>query len=104
MKTIEAHANQICEYDNTLRFDDIEIRGEIHGPYFKAISATEIVLDDDGEVTETPLSVKSVLPEWMAPMNVAHTVNGLIAVLCSDNTWRPLVYKDGDEYKGVFKK
>lgn len=104
MKTIEAHANQICESDNTIRFDDIEIKGKVNELYFIAVSATEIVLEENGEVTETPLSVKSVIPEWMAPMNVAHTVNGMIAVLCSDNTWRPLIYKDGEEYKGVFKK
>lgn len=86
MKTIHAHINQIADGENTLRFDEIEVKGQIseNGEYYVTVSADEIFTEDGENFTETTVNVASVIHDWMRPMNVAHDIDGMIAVQCAD--------------------
>lgn len=124
MKPIRAHVNQIAETDNTLRFDEYEIRGKVSKDdkffvavtavdtvskdykFYLAVTAVETIFDDDSEMDfrEEFVPVASVIDTWMRPMNVAHAVDGMIAVQCADGEWRPLVFKTNLGYQAIFKK
>lgn len=94
-----AHAGQIADQDNMLRFDNIVIEGKIskNKRYFVAVSAMEFEYDDDEGENDTPRKVSEVIDDWARPVvrsGSARIVDGMVAVYCSDKVFRPIVWKD----------
>ena len=103
--SIRAHINQMVNASNELEGGDgLFIKLKYAGDQAIAIGAMQYEIDEDGEETEEVLSVNDALQDWKHPISNGHGVDGVLAVFCSDQIWRKLVWFNEDGQGQAFLK
>ena len=103
--SITAHINQMVNADNQLEGGDgLFIDLKYVGDQAIATNAIRYDIDEDGEETEEVLSVNDALQDWKDPISNGHGIDEVLAVFCSDQIWRKLVWFNEDGHGQAFLK